>query len=597
VKLLETSQNVYIIIHWLSSKFIVCFFPDGQTATTTAAPSRSSGSSALEAWGWGSSAKPQTSSGRNEAPDAKKKPNPETKAVTDTKADRGTLSSKTDVVSRTGTPTVKPPADLTSSVKPSGIETVSASLEEKASSAAGLEAGVPGQSAEVGSGGNIPSSSNETPKNLVETAAWGRPPVPEKLTVRRKNSEPPMDSEPLDCLELSNVSGSPQVSEASKGRHGLEAEEKGQPSAKGEQPPEQQALNGSEAADASEGGVNGPGTGANAVADGVAASDENAPGDGVDASEFDHARRDGVNASEDGVGAPGDGVNAHGVSADASRDSSAPRDPHGEGVNAPEEGLNAPGEQVTLARIVAGVSASQPFGHGEAISQEAEQRSPKMVIASAFPAAAAPQFKPHAEVDSIVDLTAASESLGRSLEEKGEGQRAETEPEGESQAGADSTTEMKTESGDIGFPNTETETEATRAQGTEARPAEGPESQSSGRSVGASVQEEEVGQSQTASKTLVDQEQLAGATSGELVGEVGGTGIEGPVTGSRDGADATELAKLREQLAAMEAAMMHAAKQAQVRPTVKAVLWMAPALPVSQPRFSFSKVLLFLNGT
>lgn len=537
----------------------------------------------MEAWGWGSSAKPQTSSGGNEAPDANKKPSPETKAVTDTKADKGTLSSKTDVVSRTGTPSVKPPADLTSSVKPSGIETVSASLEEKASLAEILDAGVPGQSAEVGSGGNIPSSSNETPKNSVETAAWGRPPVPEKLTVPRKDSEPPMDSEPLGRLELSNVSGSPQVSEASKGRHGTEAQEKGQPLAEGEHLPRQQAPDESEAANASEGGVNGPGDGANTVADGVATSDGNAPGDGVDASESDQARRGNVNAPKNG----GDGVNAPGDSADASRDSSAPRDPRGEGVNAPEEGLNAPGEQVTLARIVAGVSASQPFGHGEATSQEAEQRSPKMLIASAFPAAAAPQFKPHAEVDSVVDLTAASESL----EEKGEGQQVETEPEGESQTGADSTAEMKTESGDIGFPNTETETEATRAQGTEARPAGGADRLNTGRSAEASMQEAEVERSQTASKKRVDQERSAGPTSGELVGEVGGTGIEGPVSGSRDGADAKELAKLREQLAAMEAAMMHAAKQAQVRPTVRAVLQMAPALPLSQRVFSLWNLL------
>jgi hypothetical protein len=523
----------------------------------------------------------QTSSGGNEAPDANKKPSPEAKAVTDRKADKGTLSSKPDVVSSTGTPSVKPPADLTSSVEPLATETPSASLEEKASSATILEAGVPGQSAEVGGGGGVPSSSNETSRNLVETAACGQPPVPKKVSVPRKDSEPPTDSEPLDRLELSE---SLQVSEASKGGYGMEAEEKGQPSAKGEHLPGQQASNGSEAADISEGGVNGPRAGANAVADDVATSDENAPGDSVDASESDQARSDGVNPPEGCVKAPGNGVTASGDSANASRDSSAPRDPHGKGVNAPEEGLNAPGEQVTLARIVAGVSASQPFGHGEATSQEAEQRSPKMVIASAFPAAAAPQFKPHAEVNSVVDLTAASESRGESVKENNEGQRAETEPEGGSQTGAENTAEMKTELGDVGAAKREIETEANQPQGTEARPVEGPDGLNSGRSVEASVQEDDVGQS---SKKRVDQEQWGGATSGELVSEVGGMAVEGPVSGSRGGADAKELAKLREQLAAMEAAMMHAAKQAQVRPTVRAVLQMAPALSLSQRVFSF----------
>ncbi|GAQ81518.1 hypothetical protein KFL_000820260 [Klebsormidium nitens] len=233
--------------------------------------------------------------------------------------------------------------------------------------------------------------------------------------------------------------------------------------------------------------------------------------------------------------------------------------------NAGVRSMNAPPEPVTLARIVGGVEASQPFGHGEATSQEESVASPKINLASAFPAAAAPQFKPHAEVDSVVDLVSSDgrgdvRTSGLGLVSEGESTDMET--------GGNERETVHLEVGE-------------RAEGTEEKQVgksqEGsaenalveessavfPVSKNAEMEATTSCEKPEIPKAPAVEKVAERADTLKGGADKEDDGR-GGVGKGREVKVASEG-EAAELARLREELKAMEVALQHAAKQAQTR--------------------------------
>lgn len=223
--------------------------------------------------------------------------------------------------------------------------------------------------------------------------------------------------------------------------------------------------------------------------------------------------------------------------------------------SADTRGANSPPEPVTLAQIVGGVEASQPFGHGEATTQEENVASPKMNLASAFPAAAAPHFKPHAEVDSVVDLVPSGGggdvgTSGLDLGSRGDDfivKREESETESghlEATGGREEEQGRKSREGNMEVPS--------REQFSVVLPAA---------EAALAILEKPIAQFVASVPDKADELQ-GGAKDAD-----GRTRshAEGSKSEAANGGDAEELARLREELKSMEVALQHAAKQAQVR--------------------------------